>query len=156
MPRIGASWDFSGRGASNLYAFAGRFGQTDQALAGVQYQVLGDVVASVEYIHKTIPYDAVTIALAKPFSQDYLVQASYTWPSAVKFDAAYLYEWTPRTSASLGASFHAIEANPWNTSLDLRATYELRDILRQMATRALKMLDNEGLCPPQVIPPSGT
>jgi len=121
MPRIGASWDFTGRGQAKAYAFYGRFQHLDQALGGVQYQVLGDAVASVEYAHTGKPYDTVMVALRKPFSQSYLLQASYAWPTAVKLDAAYVYEWTAKTSASAGVSFHAIRASPWDTQLAARA-----------------------------------
>lgn len=121
MTRIGASWDFTGRGLSKAYAFYGRFERVDQAIGGVQYRVFADAVASVEYAHTGKPYDAVMVALRKPFAQNYLLQASYAYPHAVKLDAAYLYEWTARTSASLGATFHAIENNPWDTKVAARA-----------------------------------
>ena len=116
MPRVGAAWDFTGRGFAKLYAFYGRFEDTEQALAGVQYQFLGDLVASIDCTNH--PHNAVIAAITKPFSQGYLLQLSYAYPHhAAKADLAYVYEWTPKTTVSLGASFHAIEASPWDTQI---------------------------------------
>jgi len=98
-------------------------------------------VAGVDYIHKDFrdapdgrdSYDAATLSLAKPFSANSLLQASYTLsslrgtgnlagdtPSALKLDAAYAYEWDPKTTATFGTSFRAIEGSPWQTTIDAR------------------------------------
>src|SRR5204863_214377 len=126
LPRAGIAWDFSGRGVSRAYAFVGRFFESPalisqrrtrehQLAAGVQSQIWRDVVASLDYIHKDFrdaldgrdSYDAATLSLAKPFSANSLLQASYTLsslrgpgrniaadtPNVLKLDAAYAYEW---------------------------------------------------------------
>ena len=82
--------------------------------------VLGDAQASLDYVHTSLPYDSVIAALQKPFAESSLLRLSYAWPQAVKADLAYLYEWTAKTSASLGASFRAIEGTPWDVQLAAR------------------------------------
>ena len=49
-------------------------------------------------------------------SQSDLLNAQDRYDAA-KADLAYVYEWTPKTTDSLGASFHAIEASPWDTQV---------------------------------------
>src|SRR5919204_564883 len=152
LPRAGFAWDFSGRGVARAYAFVGRFFESPalisqrrtrehQLAAGVQSQVWRDLVAGIDYIHKDFrdapdgrdSYDAATLSLAKPFSANSLLQASYTLsslrgsgnipadaPTALKLVAAYAYEWDPKTTATLGSSFRAIEGSPWQTTIDVR------------------------------------
>lgn len=121
MPRLGAVYDLTGRGQTAAYAFYGRFEDLQQALAGIRTQVLGDGQASLDYVHTNLPYDTVIAALQKPFAESSLLRLSYAWPHAVKADLAYVYEWTAKTSASLGASFRAIEGTPWDVQLAARA-----------------------------------
>lgn len=220
MPRVGLSYDFTGRGLSKAYAFFGRFyesvpldaavsvlsapttvryaarscgastsagsldprkcaalspyafssspaldaslrgGFDDQYSAGAQYQLLRDVVAGIDYTHRTLgravedvagvvtnpaeasrTYDGVTLALAKQFSQGYLLQASYTlssWrgtytgpseldvaslanrsgalpgdmPQVFKLDGAYAYEYSPKITFTFGGVFRAFQGAP--------------------------------------------
>lgn len=124
MPRAGLAYDFLGGGLSRAYAFYGRF-PYDQYAAGVQAQMLRDTVLGIDYIHKFFRpglYDAATISLARPFAQSWLVQASYTYAArdqgvALKLTSAYAYEWTPRTTFTLGESLHVIDT----ALLDVRA-----------------------------------
>jgi outer membrane receptor protein involved in Fe transport len=113
-----------------------------QLAAGIQSQIWRDLVAGLDYVHKDFrdapdlrdSYDAATVSLAKPFSASSLLQASYTLsslrgpgniagdtPNVLKLDAAYAYEWDPKTTATAGASFRAIEGSPWQTTVDVRA-----------------------------------
>jgi hypothetical protein len=109
--------------------------------AGVQSQVWRDVVAGLDYVHKQFSgapdrrssYDGATLFVAKPFSAGSLLQASYTLsslrgagnipgdaPNALKIDAAYAYEWSANTTLTFGSSFRAVQANPWQTTVDVR------------------------------------
>jgi hypothetical protein len=147
-----------------------------QLAAGIQSQIWRDVVAGLDYVHKDFrdapdgrdSYDAATLSLAKPFSASSLLQASYTFsslrgsansaadtPSAVKLDAAYAYEWDPKTTATAGFSFRAIEGNPWVTTVDVRLGV-VRSLtspyLLTLTLDALNLLDREaGGMPPLAI-----
>jgi hypothetical protein len=180
MPRAGLTYDFTGRGLSRVYASFGRFYQhpplavaglsvapvlggtyNDAYAAGVQYQALHDMVVGVDYTHKLANplvrrvYDGVTLSAFKQFSDNYLLQASYTFsswrgdwagpfrpeslasatdltsafsaasgqvnqagplpgdaPHVVKLDAAYVYEWTARTTVTVGTAFRAFQGGP--------------------------------------------
>jgi len=100
LPRVGVSWDFSGRGISRAYAFFGRFLDSPPLTApqrtrerdfasGVQSQIWRDLVAGLDYVHKQFSdapdgrtsYDGATLFLAKPLSASSLLQASYTLSS---------------------------------------------------------------------------
>jgi hypothetical protein len=126
----------------------------DQWGVGGQYQVYRDVVVGLDYLRRqrgravemlspailgnpavSRIYDGVTLSAAKPFSQNYLFSASYTFaswrgadgpPNVFKLDAAYLYEVDIKTNVSVGANFRAAERNPWITTLDLRGGYSRR------------------------------
>jgi hypothetical protein len=147
-----------------------------QLAAGVQSQIWRDLVAGLDYVHKDFhdapdgrdSYDAATISLAKPFSASSLLQASYTLsslrgpgnidgdaPNAVKLDAAYAYEWDAKTTATAGASFRAIEGNPWLTTVDVRFGV-VRSLtspyLLTVTLDALNLLDRQaGGAPPLAI-----
>ena len=100
LPRVGVSWDFSGRGVARAYAFFGSFLDSPPLTApqrtrerdfasGVQSQVWRDLVAGLDYVHKQFSdapdgrtsYDGATLFVAKPFSASSLLQASYTLSS---------------------------------------------------------------------------
>jgi len=188
LPRAGIAWDFSGRGVSRAYAFVGRFFESPalisqrrtrehQLAAGVQSQIWRDVVASLDYIHKDFrdaldgrdSYDAATLLLAKPFSANSLLQASYTLsslrgpgrniaadtPNVLKLDAAYAYEWDPKTTATFGSSFRAIEGSPWQTTVDVRVGIVralTSPYLLTVTLDALNLLDRQaGGTPPLAI-----
>ncbi|MGZ6123690.1 MAG: carboxypeptidase regulatory-like domain-containing protein [Myxococcales bacterium] len=112
-----------------------------QFALGVEQQVFRDLVGGLGYVRKQFDgapdgrtgYDAVTVSVAKPFSASSLLRASYTLSSlrgaagiaedasnAFKIDAAYAYEWSAKTTVTLGTSFRAIEASPWQTTIDMR------------------------------------
>lgn len=101
LPRFGVSWDFTGRGLGRLYASAGRFAADlplfqargvydDTVASGVSFQPFRDLLAALDYVHRqedsaAAPqpvYDGATLSLGKRFSENYLVQASYTLSSA--------------------------------------------------------------------------
>jgi carboxypeptidase family protein len=143
---------------------------------GVQSQVWRDLVAGLDYVHKEFSdapdgrtsYDGATLFVAKPFSAGSLLQASYTLsslrgsgaiagdaPHALKIDAAYAYEWSPKTTFTLGSSFRAIQASPWQTTLDVRLGM-VRALsspyLLTVAVDALNLFDREaGGAPPLAI-----
>ena len=133
LPRLGLSTDFTGRGLSRLYAAWGRFFQpatlggagslVESAFSsGVQYQLYRDLVASLDYTHKRA-FDGVVLSVGKHLSENYLLQISYALsspsPSSIfKLDAAYAYEWTPKTTVSLGVALQAARSR---LGLDLRA-----------------------------------
>jgi Carboxypeptidase regulatory-like domain/TonB dependent receptor len=187
LPRAGIAWDFSGRGVSRAYVFFGRFIESSpvgvlqrtresDVSAGVESQVLRDLVAGVDYVHKQFggsadgrtSYDGATVFVAKPFSASSLLTASYTRstlrgsssvsanaPNVFKLDAAYAYEWDPRTTFSMGTSFRAIEASPWQTTIDVRLSV-IRTLsspyLLAFNVDALNLLDREaGGTPPLAI-----
>ena len=147
LPRVGLSYDFTGRGLSRLYAAWGRFFQpgtlggpgslVESAFSsGVQYQLYRDLVGSIDYTHKRA-FDGVVLSVGKHLSENYLLQASYALssssPSSIfKLDAAYAYEWTPKTTVSLGL---ALQAAAGKLGLDLRAA--LRYALTQTYQLAL-------------------
>ena len=152
LPRFGMTWDFSGRGTARAYAFFGQFlelaalGATTRTRehdisAGVQSQVVRDVVAGLDYVHKNFSgaadgrssYDAATVFVSKPFSASSFLRASYTLsslrgtgsipgdaPNQIRLDAGYAYEWSASTTLSFGTSFRAIQGNPWLTTVDVR------------------------------------
>ena len=135
LPRLAASWDFTGRGLSRIYAAWGRFfrpaslGGLDAAneaafSSGAQLQLYRDFVASFDYTHKRA-YDAATFSIGKQFSENYLLQASFALaPSpgdVLKLEAAYVYEWSPKTSFSLGTAVHAVDGPAWEFGVDARA-----------------------------------
>jgi len=136
LPRLAASYDFTGRGLSRIYAAWGRFfrpaslGGLDAAneaafSSGAQLQLYRDFVASIDYTHKRA-YDGVTLAVGKQVSENYLLQGSCVLSSAprdvCKLAAAYVYEWSARTSFSLGAALHAVVATPAEVGVDARAS----------------------------------
>jgi hypothetical protein len=162
----------------------------DQYSAGAQYQVLRDVVVSVDYTHRSLgsavedvgaapvlsnpgqaagatlqggvvvpspdrTYDGVTLGVSRRFAEGYFLQASYTLsslrgnyagpfraesldadphltsefarpaslvnrsgplpgdtPQVIKLDGAYAYEYTARTTFTLGLAFRAIQGAP--------------------------------------------
>jgi hypothetical protein len=97
--------------------------------SGAQYQFHRDMVASIDYSRRP-DSEAVTLAVAKPVSENYLLQASTTIgassqpgrsPDLLKLDAAYAYEWTPKTTVSLGLAVHAADSPAWRVGLDARA-----------------------------------
>lgn len=113
----------------------------NQVALGVERQLWRDLVGGLGYLHKQFDgaldgrtgYDAFTVSLAKPFSASSLLRASYTRaslragaaipgeaPNVFKLDAAYAYEWSAKTTLTLGTSFRAIDASPWQTTLDVR------------------------------------
>jgi hypothetical protein len=143
LPRLGLSYDFTGRGLSRIYAAWGRFfqpaplgpgagltrGVDGVFSSGAQYQFHRDMVASIDYSRRP-DSEAVTLAVAKPVSENYLLQASTTIgassqpgrsPDLLKLDAAYAYEWTPKTTVSLGLAVHAADSPAWRVGLDARA-----------------------------------
>ncbi len=187
LPRAGVTWDFSGRGVSRVYAFFGRFielasvgvmqrTRESDVSAGVESQVFRDLVAGLDYVHKQFggapdgrtSYDGATVFVAKPFSANSLLSASYTRSTlrgassvsanaanVFKLDAAYAYEWSPRTTFSFGTSFRAIQASPWQTTLDVRLSM-VRSLsspyLLALNVDALNLLDREaGGMPPLAI-----
>ena len=135
LPRLGLSYDFTGRGLSRLYAAWGRFFQPatlggassfveSTFSAGLQYQVYRDVVASADYSRRGVR-NGFVFSLGKHLSENYLLQLSYATglsPSSLgslfKLEAAYAYEWTPKTTVSLGT---ALQAAGGKLGLDLRA-----------------------------------
>ena len=135
LPRLGLSYDFTGRGLSRLYAAWGRFFQpsalggagsrVDGAFSsGAEYQLYRDLVASIDYSRKG-SLDGLTLAVGKRLSENYLLQLSYatgfstaSLGSLFKLEAAYAYEWTPKTTVSLGT---ALQAGSGRAGLDLRA-----------------------------------
>ncbi|MGZ6125508.1 MAG: hypothetical protein ACXWLR_11150, partial [Myxococcales bacterium] len=143
---------------------------------GVERQVWRDLVGGLGYVHKRFDgaldgrtgYDAVTVSVAKPFSTGSLLRASYTHaslrggaplpgeaPNSFRLDAAYTYEWSANTTLSLGTSFRAIEASPWQTTLDVRlgAVRALSSpYLLALTLDALNLLDRQaGGTPPLAI-----
>jgi hypothetical protein len=141
LPRLGLSYDFTGRGLSRIYAGIGRFvtpagGEffrepllATAFSAGAQLQFYRDAVASIDYTHKH-NFDGVTLSVGKPLSQNYLLQAScglssstalYDGRSILKLDAAYAYEWTARTTVTLGTAVHAVNSSAWAIGVDARA-----------------------------------
>ena len=136
LPRVGLSGDFTGRGLSRLYAAFGRFfqpgtpegggGFVQSAFSsGLQVQLYRDLVASIDYTHKQ-SFDGVVLSVGKQLSENYLLQASYATSSTslsslFKLEAAYAYEWTPKTTVSLGIALQAVDRNAWKVGLDLRA-----------------------------------
>ena len=136
LPRLGLSWDFTGRGLSRLYAAWGRFfqpatlGSAGKSFAegafsaGLQYQLYRDLVASIDYTRRSVG-DGFVLSLGKHLSENYLLQLSYatglsasSLGSLFKVDAAYAYEWTPQTTVSLGVALQAARSR---LGLDLRA-----------------------------------
>ena len=137
LPRLGLSWDFTGRGLSRLYAAWGRFfqpstlggaGSTAQAAfsSGAQLQLDRDLVASLDYTHRRA-FDGAVLSVGKHLSENYLLQASYALSKALgndgpsslfKLEAAYAYEWTPKATVSLGVALQAARSR---LGLDLRA-----------------------------------
>ena len=187
LPRAGITWDFSGRGVSRAYVFFGRFIESapvgvmertreSDFSAGLESQVLRDLVAGLDYVHKQFggspdgrtSYDGATIFVAKPFSASTLLSASYTRstlrgsdnvlanaPNVFKLDAAYAFEWSPRTTLTFGTSLRAIQASPWQTTLDVRLAM-VRSLsspyLLALNVDALNLLDREaGGTPPLAI-----
>lgn len=141
LPRLGLSYDFTGRGLSRIFAGIGRFvtpagGEffrepllATAFSAGAQLQFYRDAVASIDYTHKR-NFDGVTLSVGKPLSQNYLLQAScalssstalYDARSILKLDAAYAYEWTARTTVTLGTAVHAVNSSAWAIGVDARA-----------------------------------
>jgi hypothetical protein len=141
LPRLGLSYDFTGRGLSRIYAGIGRFfapagGEffrepvlATAFSAGAQLQFYRDAVASIDYTHKR-NFDGVTLSVGKPLSQNYLLQAScalssstalYDARSILKLDAAYACEWTARTTVTLGTAVHAVNSSAWAIGVDARA-----------------------------------
>jgi hypothetical protein len=145
-------------------------------LIGAERQLFRDLVGALRYVHKQFEgaldgrtgFDAVTVSVEKPFSFNSLLRASYTraWlrggaplpgeaPNTFKLDAAYAYEWSAKTTLSLGMSFRAIEASPWQTTLDVRvgAVRALSSpYLLTLTLDALNLLDRqEGGTPPLAI-----
>jgi hypothetical protein len=144
--------------------------------AGVESQVFRDLVAGLDYVHKQFggspdgrtSFDGATIFVAKPFSASSLLSASYTRsslrgvgsipgnaPNVFKLDAAYAYEWSARTTLSFGTSFRAIQASPWQTTVDVRLGM-VRSLsspyLLTVTLDALNLLDREaGGTPPLAI-----
>lgn len=103
LPRVGLSWDWSGRGTSRAFASFGRTSNStrlregglptgsptgripdevaEQLAAGLESQVFRDLVAGAGYQHLSLQgrhYDGVTLFLRKPFAENYLLSASYT------------------------------------------------------------------------------
>jgi len=144
--------------------------------AGLESQVLRDLVAGLDYVHKQFggspdgrtSYDGATVFVAKPFSASTLLSASYTRstlrgsdnvlanaPNVFKLDAAYAFEWSPRTTLTFGTSLRAIQASPWQTTLDVRLAM-VRSLsspyLVALNVDALNLLDREaGGTPPLAI-----
>lgn len=139
LPRLGASWDFTGRGLSRLHAGVGRFFLPAQGAmaalvdtifsAGAQLQFYRDAVASADYTH-TGASDVVTLSAGKPLSQNYLLQASCAFGSSpqqpgaavlAKLEAGYLYEWSAKTTATLGTALRIANRGSGAVALDARA-----------------------------------
>ena len=151
LPRLGLSWDFTGRGLSRIFAAWGRFFQPatlggqgsliESAFSsGAQLQLYRDLVASIDYTHKRA-FDGVVLSIGKHLSENYLLQASYALSSPLpsslfKLEAAYAYEWTPKTTVSLGV---ALQAASSKLGLDLRAA------LRYALTEAYQLALNADL-----------
>lgn len=102
LPRLGLSWDWTGRGTARAFGSWGRTtsatalqlsqplvypnvsaapGVADQFAAGVESQVFRDLVAGLVYERSSLDqrnYDGVTAFARKPFADSYLLSASYT------------------------------------------------------------------------------
>ena len=159
LPRVSAAYDFLGGGRSKVYAAYGRFEEPlalaapaslaidDVFSGGVQAQLDRDLAAGIDYTRRPL-YDGVTATIAKPLSQNYLLQLSWThawWSVAtdiVKLDAAYAYEWTPRSTLTLGTALRAIRGAGWQTDLAARGAfvYELSSAVHLAVN--LDVLDN--------------
>jgi len=135
------AWGFYGRFVDPApLASAARLIE-NQVAFGIDREIWRDFAGGLGWVHKQFSgapdgrtsFDALTLSLEKPFSAGALLRASYTLsslrgpapmpddaPNAFKLDAGYAYEWDPRTTLTLGTSFRAIEASPWQTTIDAR------------------------------------